>query len=182
MVQKNIELNFNRIFTSSEAYSPNFIACLIEIAIKHAESIRLDSSAVGLACLNSLQQSFGIILLEEYLALNENGRSNRSISGGGGGGRVDDDDVDGNDLEVTATKGRIGGPPASKRMRMCEPTWQNEEAAMWIELAKLYRSMNDYDSIKGIFAGSTKRTNIVTEFTKNGLEFESNSDYYKVYN
>ena len=180
MVQKNIELNFNRIFTSSEAYSPNFIACLIEIAIKHAESIRLDSSAVGLACLNSLQQSFGIILLEEYLALNENGRSNKSISGGG---RVDDDDGgDGNDLAATAAKSRIGGPPASKRMRMCETTCQNEEAAMWIELAKLYRSMNDYDSIKGIFAGSTKRKNIVTEFTKNGLEFESNSDYYKVYN
>lgn len=178
-VLKNIEQNFNHIFTSSEEYSPNFIACLVEIAIKHAANIRLDASAVGMACLNSLQQSFGIVLLEEYLALNENGRP-RSSS--------DDDDDEGQ---------QTSRPPATKRMRMSETaegetsvavatassatsSAYNDEAVIWIELAKLYRSMNDYDSIKGIFAGSAKRKNIVTEFTKNGLEFESNNDYYKV--
>ena len=47
---------------------------------------------------------------------------------------------------------------------------------MWIELAKLYRSMNDYDSIKGIFM---KKQNLTSEFTKNGLHHESNNDFYQ---
>ncbi len=47
---------------------------------------------------------------------------------------------------------------------------------LWIELAKLYRSMNDYDSIKGIFL---KKKSLTSEFTQNGFNFESNNDYYQ---
>ena len=47
---------------------------------------------------------------------------------------------------------------------------------MWIELAKLYRSINDFDSIKGIF---NKNQNLTTEYTKKGLEFESNNDFFQ---
>ena len=59
------------MLTSSESNSPNFIACILEIGLKHAKSLRLDISSVSMACLNSLQQPLGIILLEEYLILNE---------------------------------------------------------------------------------------------------------------
>jgi DNA-dependent protein kinase catalytic subunit len=51
-----------------------------------------------------------------------------------------------------------------------------KETVLWIELAKLYRSMNDYDSIKGIFE---KNTTLTTEFTQQGFEHESNNNYYR---
>lgn len=143
---------------SSDAYNPNFIGCLVEIALKHAASFRLDSSAIGLACLNSLQQSFGIILLEEYLALSENGKGKAGV------------DDDGDESESRG--------PAMKRLKLSGARKEDQEAVIWIELAKLYRSMNDYDSIKGIF--TKKKRDIVTKFTKDGFEFESNNDYYQV--
>ncbi len=55
----------------SDSYHPNFIACILEIALKHAKMFRLDVNSVSTACLNSFQQSLGIILIEEYLILNE---------------------------------------------------------------------------------------------------------------
>ena len=70
-VIKNIEIHLNSMLTSSESNSSNFVACILEIGLKHAKSLRLDVSSVSTACLNSLQQPLGIILLEEYLILNE---------------------------------------------------------------------------------------------------------------
>ncbi len=63
---------------SSESNSPNFIACILEIGLKHAKSLRLDIAFVSMACLNSLQQPLGIILLEEYLILNEMNENDES--------------------------------------------------------------------------------------------------------
>jgi DNA-dependent protein kinase catalytic subunit len=75
---KSIEQNINLMLTSSDSYTPNFIACLLEIGLKHAKNFRLDVSSISSACLNSLQQPLGIILLEEYLILNETNKNDSS--------------------------------------------------------------------------------------------------------
>ncbi len=135
------------MLNSSEAYYPNFIGCLLEIGLKHSESFRLDANSISSACLNSLQQPIGIVLLEEYIIIDE-------------------------------SKNDADTPPISKKMKLSEDkeTLGKDESILWIELAKLYRSMNDYDSIKGIF---NKKANISTEYTKKGFYYESISDYFQ---
>ena len=105
------------MLNKSELYSPHFIACLLEISLKNAKLFRLDLSSISTACLNSYQQPLGIILIEEYLILNE---LNDKIE-----------------------------QPSTKRLKLEYCT--DKDDLLWIELAKLYRSINDYDSIKGIF-------------------------------
>jgi DNA-dependent protein kinase catalytic subunit len=151
---KNIEYNMNSMLNSSESYNPNFVACILEIALKHVAKFRLDVTAISNACLNSLQQSLGIILIEEYIVLNEHGSYYSD------------------------------GQPKAKRLKLASESSgastsspsNSEESILWIELAKLYRSMNDYDSIKGIFM---RKKNLTTEFTRNGFYHESNNDYYQ---
>jgi DNA-dependent protein kinase catalytic subunit len=145
---KNIEANLNRMLTSSESYNPNFVACILEIALKHVKNFRLDISSISNACLNSLQQSLGIILIEEYIVQNENDKI-------------------------------LDEEPKLKKIKLSNNHVEGdstEESLLWIELAKLYRSMNDYDSIKGIFR---RKNDLTSEITKNGFYHESNNDYYQ---
>lgn len=147
-ILKNIELNFNKMFNSSEAYNPNFIASILEIALNHAKNFRLDIDYLSTACLSSLQQSLGIILVEEYLALEENCAD-----------------------ELTNTA------PSVKRIKLSNDAERaSDQSQLWIHLAKLYRSMNDYDSIKGIF---TRKKHIVTSYTIDGFYYESNNDFFQ---
>ncbi len=132
------------MLNASESYHPNFIACLLEIALRHARLFQLDSEVISTACLNSSQQSLGVVLLEEYIIIGESETMLR--------------------------------PPEAKRAKLsAEIEKKNKESILWIELAKLYRSMNDYDNIKGVFM---KKSDLTTEFTKNGLMHESASDFY----
>ncbi|CAF0815340.1 unnamed protein product [Brachionus calyciflorus] len=137
----NLTCYFNTMLNNSDSFNPNFISCILEIAIKNSKYIILEPSLITTACLNSLQQPLGIILLEEYL--------------------VNEEDS----LE----------PSSNKKIRLDNKFRYSKESVLWIELAKLYRSMNDYDSIKGIFM---VKSNLVTDYTKRGLDFEANNDYY----
>lgn len=146
---KEIETNLNSILASSDSYNPNLIACILQISVKHAKSFKLDPKLISTASLNSLQQPIGILLLEEYLILSENNDEGASES----------------------------TQPKVKKMRMSnEPDIISDQSIIWIELAKLYRSMNDYDSIKGIF---TRKANLTSQYTKDAFEFESNNDYHQ---
>ena len=71
LILKSIESNLNSMLNMSDSYLPNFIACILEIAYKHAKLFQLDSSSISTACMNSFQQSLGIVLIEEYLIINE---------------------------------------------------------------------------------------------------------------
>ena len=51
----------------SESFNSNFVSCIIEIANKHSNDFQLDTKLISSACLNSLQQTIGIILIEEYI-------------------------------------------------------------------------------------------------------------------
>ena len=50
---------------------------------------------------------------------------------------------------------------------------------MWLELAKLYRSVNDFDSIRGLFtAAAAVSSSTVSEHTRLAFEHEASGDYY----
>uniref|UniRef100_A0A8D0GIE8 DNA-dependent protein kinase catalytic subunit n=1 Tax=Sphenodon punctatus TaxID=8508 RepID=A0A8D0GIE8_SPHPU len=61
--------------------------------------------------------------------------------------------------------------PPSKRMR--GTTELSPDVVRWIELAKLYRSIGDYDVLRGIFSGKIG----TKEITQNALLAESRGDY-----
>ena len=67
----SIEQNLNSMLSISESYDPNFIECILEISLKHANLFKVDISYITNACLNSFHQSVGIVLIEEYLILLE---------------------------------------------------------------------------------------------------------------
>lgn len=67
VIVNSIEQNLNTMLSISDSYNPNFIACILEVSLKHADLFKLDSSCITNACLNSFQQSLGIVLIEEYL-------------------------------------------------------------------------------------------------------------------
>jgi DNA-dependent protein kinase catalytic subunit len=154
----NVEKSFNIMLRMSEAYHANFVACVLEIALKHVALFRLDVSLVSTLCINSLQQPLGILLLEEYLVVSEQ------------------------DPQWHQQKAD-SRPPANKRLKIESLTKaktdaennEDEASLMWLELAKLYRSISDYDSIKAIF----NKTKLSSEHTRAGFEHESNNDYYE---
>lgn len=146
-IVQSIETNLNSMLTVSESYQPNFIACLLEIALKHTDMFQLDVGLVGAACLNSYQQPIGIVLLEEYLIQGPHYKDQK-----------------------------LSRQPDTKRLKLSEEGKEiSKESLLWIELAKLYHSLNDYDNIKGIFS---KKVELATVFTKEGLQFESENDFH----
>ncbi|XP_075444614.1 LOW QUALITY PROTEIN: DNA-dependent protein kinase catalytic subunit [Ascaphus truei] len=63
-------------------------------------------------------------------------------------------------------------PPAKKMRGKAEVP---EDVGRWIELAKLYRSVGDYDVLRGIFSGKIGTKSI----TQSALNAEAKSDYAK---
>ena len=75
-----------------------------------------------------------------------------------------------------------GGGSDTSRSKRARGAMQapNEETAVWIELGRLYRSIEDFDTLRGIF-GSQIGTK---EVTKRAIEAEERNDYlsaYKIY-
>ena len=64
----------------------------------------------------------------------------------------------------------------AKRMRTEVPA-SPEMTGAWIELAKLYKSINDYDAVQGIFQSEVG----TKDLTKEALEAEGRGDYFTAY-
>uniref|UniRef100_A0A674JBQ4 DNA-dependent protein kinase catalytic subunit n=1 Tax=Terrapene triunguis TaxID=2587831 RepID=A0A674JBQ4_9SAUR len=74
-------------------------------------------------------------------------------------------------LEQALTRLSSEEEPLSKRMRGRAEL--SPDVIRWIELAKLYRSVGDYDVLRGIFSGKIG----TKEITQNALLAEARSDY-----
>lgn len=99
--------------------------------------LSLEPTSVSTACLTSLQQPIGIMLLEKQLL------------------QIEDE-----------------GPSNHKRARSSVAP-PSQVTTTWIELSKLYRSLGDYDVLRGIFTGhiGTKSE------TQKALEAEARGDF-----
>ena len=84
LVDAKIEATLNAMLVSSSAStaaaadSTSFVKCVLEVALRHAARFRLDVAAIGTAALASMQQPVGILLLEEYIILNNIKRVNNN--------------------------------------------------------------------------------------------------------
>ncbi|XP_056317923.1 DNA-dependent protein kinase catalytic subunit [Danio aesculapii] len=144
-ILKELVQTLNAFLNKSTVYFPPFISCIQDMSYHHKALLGVEPSLVSAACLASLQQPMGILLLEESL-----------LHGTG-----------------------VSEEPPSKRARGKRELPPDTER--WIHLAKLYRSLGDYDVVRGIFSGKIGTKSI----TFTALQAEAKSDYaeaVKLYN
>ncbi|GAB1300036.1 DNA-dependent protein kinase catalytic subunit [Apodemus speciosus] len=168
IITQSLLQDFNRFLNTTVLFFPPFVSCIQEISCQNPDLLTLDPAAVRVGCLASLQQPGGIRLLEEAL------------------------------LHLVPKE------PPTKRVRgkTCLPP----DVLRWMELAKhlkaqpnpekdvksefrgpsrwlrgLYRSIGEYDILRGIFSSELG----TKEDTHNALLAEARSDYFqaaKLYN
>ncbi|XP_015748747.1 PREDICTED: DNA-dependent protein kinase catalytic subunit-like [Acropora digitifera] len=143
-VASDINTAVNNMVSSSTKFFPAFISSIQDICY-HEHKLSIDPTSVSAACLTSLQQPIGIMLLEKQLLQSEDsGQSSRKRARG------------------------LAAPPS-------------QETITWIELSRLYRSLGDYDVLRGIFTGHIGTKPI----TQKALEAEARGDFsqaLKLYN
>ncbi|XP_067044034.1 DNA-dependent protein kinase catalytic subunit-like isoform X2 [Acropora muricata] len=143
-VASDINTAMNNMVSSSTNFFPAFISSIQDICY-HEHLLSIDPTSVSAACLTSLQQPIGIMLLEKQLLQSEDsGKSSRKRARGS------------------------AAPPS-------------QETITWIELSRLYRSLGDYDVLRGIFTGHIGTKPI----TQKALEAEARGDFsqaLKLYN
>ncbi|XP_068717854.1 DNA-dependent protein kinase catalytic subunit-like isoform X1 [Montipora capricornis] len=143
-VTSDVKTAVNNMISSTTQFFPPFISSLQDICY-HEQKLSIDPTTVSTACLTSLQQPIGIMLLEKQLLQSE-------------------DDGQSRHKRARSTV----SPPS-------------EVTTTWIELSKLYRSLGDYDVLRGIFTGHIGTKPI----TQEALEAEARGDFsqaLKLYN
>lgn len=143
-VTSDVKTAVNNMISSTTQFFPPFISSLQDICY-HEQKLSIDPTSVSTACLTSLQQPIGIMLLEKQLLQSE-------------------DDGQSRHKRARSTV----SPPS-------------EVTTTWIELSKLYRSLGDYDVLRGIFTGHIGTKPI----TQEALEAEARGDFsqaLKLYN
>ena len=126
---------------STEHHAP-FVGAVCDVCCLVKE-LSLESQAVSVGCLASLQQGVGIQLLEKQLLKN-----------------------------VTTSV-----EPKPKKSRTTVNAVSSETAGTWIELSKLYKSIEDYDTVRGIFSGEIGTQTATAE----ALQAEARGDYQTAY-
>ncbi|XP_029002542.1 DNA-dependent protein kinase catalytic subunit isoform X2 [Betta splendens] len=142
--KEELRCNMNTFLSRSTLCFPPFIACVQDMCYQHKELQELDPAAISSTCMMSLQQPWGILLLEESLL-------HAGVQA---------------EPPAKRSRGRKEIPPDTKK---------------WIHLAKLYRTLEDYDVVRGIFGGKIGTKSI----TSSALLAEANSDFseaVKLYN
>ncbi|MEE6464048.1 hypothetical protein FKM82_006146 [Ascaphus truei] len=137
---------FNGFLSNTVSYFPPFIACIQDMCYQHAELLTLNPSSVGTSCLASLQQPLGILLLEQGLV-----------------------------HHLPAAE-----PPAKKMRGKAEFLISVYikyvvHSVPFFYFCRLYRSVGDYDVLRGIFSGKIGTKSI----TQSALNAEAKSDYAK---
>ncbi|XP_037658373.1 DNA-dependent protein kinase catalytic subunit [Choloepus didactylus] len=127
--------DFNRFLDTTFSYFPPFVSCVQEVSCRHPDLLSLEPAPVSVACLASLQQPVGILLLEEALT-------------------------------------HLAPPePAAKHSR--GRSRLSPDVLRWLELAKLYRSIGEYDVLRGIFSSEIGTKQV----TQDALLAEARGDY-----
>ncbi|XP_022778667.1 DNA-dependent protein kinase catalytic subunit-like isoform X5 [Stylophora pistillata] len=144
-VTSDLRSAMNHMLSSSTQFFPPFISSIQDICFHECKLRSVDSASVSTACLTSLQQPIGIMLLEKQL------------------------------LEIE------GKSQNSRKRAKTSTVPPSEVTTCWIELSKLYRSVGDYDVLRGIFTGHIGTKDI----TREAMEAEARGDYsqaLKLYN
>jgi DNA-dependent protein kinase catalytic subunit len=146
-----IQHRFDVMLSQSEIFYPSFIAALLDIVLSKPKQIKISAQYISAATIASHLESIGILTLEYFIRLNQTNEQNELIHG------------------------------SLKKKFKSDPALDNQlykQIDHWLELAKCYRSLANYDDVRGIFCQIPG----LKPLTLQAIEEESHSDFLSALN
>ncbi|CAF1392236.1 unnamed protein product [Adineta steineri] len=148
---ETIQHRFNVILSQSEIFYPSLIAAIFDIILSKGKQIKISAQYISAAAIASHLESMGISTLEYFIRLSQTNEQNELIHG------------------------------SSKKKFKSDPNLDNQlykQIDHWLELAKCYRSLVNYDDVRGIFY----QIPVLKSLTLQAIEEESHSDFLSALN
>ena len=142
---RTIQHRFDAMLSQSEIFYPSFVAALLDIVLAKPEQLAISAQYISASTIASRLESVGILTIECFLCSDRNDQ--RQSQHG----------------------------PLKKKLKS-DPELNHQlykQIDQWLELAKCYRSLENYDDVRGIFA----QTPGLKPITLRAIEEESHSDF-----
>jgi len=140
---QKIQHRFDVMLSQSEIFYPSFVAALLDIVLSKPEQIQISAQYISASTIASHLESVGILTIECFIRLNQR---NQVCHG------------------------------SSKKKFKSDPDINQQlykKIDQWLELAKCYRSLANYDDVRGIFS----QTPGLKPLTLRAIEEESHTDF-----
>ncbi|UJR22353.1 hypothetical protein I4U23_025415 [Adineta vaga] len=148
---ETIQQRFNAILSQSEIFYPSLIAAILDIVLSKPKQIKISAQNISAASIASHLESIGILTIEYFIRLTQINEQNELIHG--------------------STKKKFKSDPSID-------TQLYKQIDHWLELAKCYRSLADYDDVRGIFSQISN----LNPLTLQAIEEESHADFLSALN
>jgi DNA-dependent protein kinase catalytic subunit len=148
---ETIQQRFDVMLSQSEIFYPSFIAALLDIVLSKPKQIKISAQYISAASIASHLESIGILTLDYFIRLNQINDQNELTHG------------------------------SLKKKFKSDPDFNNQlykQIDHWLELAKCYRSVSNYDDVRGIFCQIPG----LKTLTLQAIEEESHSDFLSALN
>jgi len=145
---QTIEHRFDVMLSQSEIFYPSLVAALLDIVLEKSKRMKISPQYISAGTIASHLESIGILTLECFIRLNP---TNEFMHG------------------------------TVKKKFKSDPDFNNQlykQIDHWLELAKCYRSIANYDDVRGIFS----QISGLKPFTLQAIEEESHSDFLSALN
>ncbi|CAF2644461.1 unnamed protein product [Rotaria sp. Silwood2] len=146
-----IQHRFNVMLSQSEIFYPSFILSLFDIILSKSKQIKISSQYISASAIASHLEPIGILTLECFIHLNQTNELNQLI-------------------HESVKKKFKSDPDVNKQLY--------KDVDYWLELAKCYRSIINYDDVRGIFC----QISSLKSLTLKAIEEESHSDFLSALN
>ncbi|CAF3346268.1 unnamed protein product, partial [Rotaria sp. Silwood2] len=143
---QTIQHRFDVMLSQSEIFYPSFVAALLDIVLSKPEQIQISAQYISASTIASHLESVGILTVECFIRLNQQNEYKQLLNG-----------------------------PLKKKLKS-DPDLNNQlykKIDQWLELAKCYRSLANYDDVRGIFS----QTPGLKSITLRAIEEESHTDF-----
>ena len=140
---RTIQHRFDVMLSQSEIFYPSFVAALLDIVLSKPEQIQISAQYISASTIASHLESVGILTIECFIRLNQ---TNPNYCG------------------------------SIRKKIKSDPDFNNQlykKIDQWLELAKCYRSLANYDDVRGIFS----QTPGLKPITLRAIEEESHTDF-----
>ncbi|CAF4180902.1 unnamed protein product [Rotaria sordida] len=146
---RTIQHCFDVMLSQSEIFYPLFVAALLDIILSKPEQIQISSQYISASTIASHLESIGILTIECFIRLNQQNEFKKSIN-----------------------------EPLKKKLKS-DPDLNNQlykKIDQWFELAKCYRSLANYDDVRGIFSQTSALNSYITALEQYSLTDEILND------
>ncbi|CAF3812228.1 unnamed protein product [Rotaria sordida] len=143
---ETIQHRFNVMLSQSEIFYPSFVISLLDIILSKSKQIKISSQYISASVIASHLEPIGILTLECFIRLNQTNEIN--------------------ELQYESIKKKFKSDPILNNQLY-------KDIDYWLELAKCYRSITNYDDVRGIFC----QISPLKSLTLKAIEEESHSDF-----